>query len=371
MLIKEIKSEKNILSKEKSNNFSGPFVDILDYTKTWVTKIKDFQIFLDIDSKKIESEKVKHIFLDFIKTSFKIQEKYSKNIWILKKESKWDEADPVTEADKKIESILREKFSKFIPEYSIAWEEDEINIKDESKILLLDPIDWTSWFLKWIAKYGTVLWMYRNWYNILSIVLNTKARKVYFSDLNEFWVYNIKVINWKIELVRDKKNILDLTEKDKIFLHLNFKWKNVDKNEEIKNKLEDKLKVFNKENESNYLICFKETSVDTWVKVWRGEIWGFIHYWPAPHDISWNLIYKIHNNELNFTNHNWKNYNYFDHNDLINSYKEYNNKKDTDWKKYLYKYPIVMTTDKKLHSFILECLEEFSDIFDEKENPIN
>jgi len=62
----------------------------------------------------------------------------------------------------------------------------------------------------------------------------------------------------------------------------------------------------------------------------------------------------------------WDKYNYFDHDDLINSYIRYNENKDTDWKKYLYKYPMIMTNDKKLHKLFLDVLKDYEDIFNKK-----
>ena len=347
-------------------NVKWPFIDIVEYTKFSLWKIEQLPIYLNVDDKITVSNKLRDEIFDFIKTSYKIQEWYSDMLNIDKIKHKWNEKDVVTEADVMIEACFREKISEYIPNYTIAWEEDEIDVHDKTKIILIDPIDWTSWFIKWVARYWTVLWAYRNWYNIMSVVLNTKKWIIYFSDLNWFNTYEIWEKNWEIIINKNKIDKIDETEKDNIYLHLNFKWEDKVKNEEIKNKLENWFEQFNKENNTGYKIVFMQTASDTWVKVWRKEVWGFVHYWPAPHDIAWNLIYSIHNPDLNFTNHLWEKYNYFDHDDLIKSYVKYNENKDTDWKSYLYKYPMVMTNDKKLHNFILDILEDYKDIFNKK-----
>jgi len=342
----------------------GPFINIIEYTKYSLGKIEELPIYININDDISEISKLRKEVFDFIKKSYEIQQWYSN---VLKNENishKWNEKDVVTEADIMIESFFREKFSDNVPRYTIAWEEDEILIQDKSKIMLLDPIDWTSWFIKWEAKYWTVLGVYRNWYNIMSVVLNTKKWIIYYSDLNVYKTYNIKEENWEIVISENKVDTIDETEKDNIYLHLNFKWEV--KNQEIKEKIEKGLEEFNRQNNTEYKIVFMQTASDTWVKVGRNEVWGLIHYWPAPHDIAWNLIYSIHNPDLNFTNHLWKKYNYFDHDELINSYIKYNKNKDTDWKKYLYKYPIVMTNNKKLHSFILDILDDYKEIFNKK-----
>jgi 3'-phosphoadenosine 5'-phosphosulfate (PAPS) 3'-phosphatase len=181
---------------------------------------------------------------------------------------KWDEKDVVTEADIMIESCFREQIINFVPNYTIAWEEDAIDVHDKTKMILLDPIDGTKWFIKWVDKYWTVLGVYRNSYNIMSVVLNTKKWIIYFSDLNWFETYNIWEKDWKIIIKKNDIDVIDETEKDNIYLHLNFKWDDKFKNEEIKEKLEQWFKKFNKENNSNYNIAFMQTASDTWVRVW-------------------------------------------------------------------------------------------------------
>ncbi len=362
--------EKNTLyDLNLQRNTFWPFVNIFEYTKWQVLKITNNQVFVEVNNDTINLSSLKFFFLQFIKEAYIIQEKYREDMEINEIFQKWNEQDPVTKADLEIEKLFREKFSYYIPKYSIAWEEEKIKIEEKDKFLLLDPIDWTNWFLKWEAKYWTVLWLYINWYNILSLVLNTKKKIIYVADLNGFETYVLKKVWDKILLLKIAKNLLEENEKENIYLHLNFKWVLKWKNSEIQENLKRKLIDFNEKNNTNYKIKIKQTSVDLWVRVWRWEIWAFIHYWPAPHDIAWNLIYRIHNKNLFISDHRWTEYNYFDHEDLIASYLKYNDNKNTNWKKFLYKYPIVMSSNKKLHKFLLEVLNDYRDLFDLKANP--
>ncbi len=363
-------------SFEEQPKIYWPYSNLIKETSKTTNNITNFKnpVFIEVNWEQIEISKIKKLFLDFILEAYKIKEAYSKKLNSWKEEiiQKWNEKDVVTEADRKIEELFRKKFKSILPNYSIAWEEWWIDLKNIEKIVMIDPIDGTSWFIKWEPKYGTIIWMYRNWYNILSIVTNTKEKRVYYADLE--WVTTYRIDDsWENSSLKEEKEFKNIWLENNIYLHFNFKkedWtKDKELNNQIKEDLEKRLEKFNEENNTNYEIVFMQTAPDIWPKIARNEVAGFIHYWAAPHDIAGNMVYSIHNKKLNFTNHIWEKYNYFNSKNLTDSYQKYFKNIDTDWKKYLYKFPFIMTHDYNLQEFLLDFLKDYKDLFDLKANP--
>ncbi len=77
---------------------------------------------------------------EIIKSNFKL--------W-MKKDYKWD-SSPVTETDKKINSLVISRISEQYPTHSIKWEEESSMKEGSDYVWICDPVDWTIPFSSWL-----------------------------------------------------------------------------------------------------------------------------------------------------------------------------------------------------------------------------
>ncbi len=79
-------------------------------------------------------------------------------------EFKLDEDDPVTRADKEAELFLRKELWKLLPDSQFLWEEWKNVIEDYSwYVWIVDPLDGTKNYSKWIEKYSIIIWLCLDW----------------------------------------------------------------------------------------------------------------------------------------------------------------------------------------------------------------
>lgn len=71
-------------------------------------------------------------------------------------EAKADDS-PVTQADRAIETAMRQRISKEFPEHGILGEEHEAARMDADRIWVIDPIDGTKSFLSGMPSFGTLI----------------------------------------------------------------------------------------------------------------------------------------------------------------------------------------------------------------------
>jgi myo-inositol-1(or 4)-monophosphatase len=106
----------------------------------------DFSVFVD-ELASVSGEAI----LPFFRTQLTLQDKGVSGSF-----------DPVTEADKAAETILRHRIRRAFPEHGIVGEEFGNENEDAEYVWVLDPIDGTKSFICGMPMWGTLIGLTRN-----------------------------------------------------------------------------------------------------------------------------------------------------------------------------------------------------------------
>lgn len=105
------------------------------------------------------------------------------------------DASPVTEADKKIERVIRQKIQKRYPELSVLGEEEGLSNKQSEMRLIIDPIDATRNFMRGIPIYATLLAIQQQGVIIAGVVSAPALGSRWWASLGEGAYHNGKLIH--------------------------------------------------------------------------------------------------------------------------------------------------------------------------------
>jgi len=115
-------------------------------------------------------DETKKYILESIEKGFKVEEKDDKEFKEVEKEDENFIKNYVTEVDRNVEKILRDRISKKYPHHGIIGEEYDVVNKDADFVWYLDPIDGTSEFVKQNGEYGTILSLYYRGKPVVGII---------------------------------------------------------------------------------------------------------------------------------------------------------------------------------------------------------
>lgn len=133
-----------------------------------------------------EIEKLTHFALELADASAKIiVPQFRKNISIdVKAAAEWD---PVTEADRAAERIIRGLIEKTFPEHGIIGE--EYGTKSTSSVYnwVLDPIDGTRSFVIGMPTWATLIGLYRDGKPLLGVMNQPFVGEMFYGNPNGAW----------------------------------------------------------------------------------------------------------------------------------------------------------------------------------------
>ena len=121
---------------------------------------------------------------------------FRKNIAIdVKAAAEWD---PVTEADRSAERIIREKIEKHFPSHGIIGEEYGNKSSLSTYSWILDPIDGTRSFVIGMPTWATLIGLYRDGQPLLGVMNQPFVGEMFYGNPNGAWHNH----NGKTEAIR-------------------------------------------------------------------------------------------------------------------------------------------------------------------------
>jgi len=124
--------------------------------------------------------------------------------WWFEVEQKTHEHDLVTSADKAAEEFLRKELLSLLPWSKFLGEESCEPVTDWSgDIWIVDPIDGTKNFVGGSEKFGTIIWLCRDWIPVLGVVYYPVVWKIIYAQtwkwavlLDASWSQTIDLSDW-------------------------------------------------------------------------------------------------------------------------------------------------------------------------------
>lgn len=134
----------------------------------------------------VEVEKLTSFALELADASAKIiLPQFRKNIAIdVKAAAEWD---PVTEADKAAERIIREMIEKAFPDHGIIGEEYGTKSTGSPYSWVLDPIDGTRSFVIGMPTWATLIGLYRDGKPLLGVMNQPFVGEMFYGNPNGAW----------------------------------------------------------------------------------------------------------------------------------------------------------------------------------------
>ncbi len=111
------------------------------------------------------------------------------------------DASPVTEADQKTETLLRERIRKAFPEHGIFGEEYGKEREDAEFVWVLDPIDGTKSFIGGVPLFATLIALVQNGKPVLGAIHQPITGDIAIGNSTE------TLVNGKISHVRKSENL--------------------------------------------------------------------------------------------------------------------------------------------------------------------
>jgi histidinol phosphatase-like enzyme (inositol monophosphatase family) len=96
--------------------------------------------------------------------------------------------DPVTEADRAAELIIRREINRQFPEHGILGEEFGADGQDAEFVWVVDPIDGTRSFICGLPVWGTLIGLKRNNAAVLGMMHQPYTRERFFGDGAKAWL---------------------------------------------------------------------------------------------------------------------------------------------------------------------------------------
>lgn len=96
--------------------------------------------------------------------------------------------DPVTEADRAAELIIRREINRQFPEHGILGEEFGADGQDAEFVWVVDPIDGTRSFICGLPVWGTLIGLKRNNAAVLGMMHQPYTRERFFGDGARAWL---------------------------------------------------------------------------------------------------------------------------------------------------------------------------------------
>lgn len=226
--------------------------------------------------------------LPFIIKTWDIIEKYQNNYNITSKE----DSSPVTEADIEASNYLKNNILKKFPSDIVFTEEDYVDLDFNKRTWLIDPLDWTKFFIEWKDTYSIIISCIENSEVVFWIIYYPKKKTYYYAE-KWLWCYFVNDLGYKKEIKLNDSIINEVLNSTYKPSALNF-------NETIN--LIEKMKNFWNVSEvrPSWYICTEvlDKKYDLFILWWWKifEIWSmdilFNEAWWFFWDMKWNrLIY--------------------------------------------------------------------------------
>jgi len=115
--------------------------------------------------------------LPFFRNHFSVVDKNGKGVF-----------DPVTEADRAAELVIRREIREHFPDHGILGEEFGGDRQDAEFVWVVDPIDGTRSFLCGLPVWGTLIGLKRNNAAVLGLMHQPYTRERFFGDGARAWM---------------------------------------------------------------------------------------------------------------------------------------------------------------------------------------
>ena len=120
--------------------------------------------------------------------------------------SEKSDQSPVTEADKKIEDVIRQSICNQFPEIGVIGEEFPEKNQDSEIKLIVDPIDGTSNFIRGIPIFGTLLAIEKDNVIIAGVISNGVSKQRWAAAKKKGATYNgTKIQVSEVEVIEDSQ----------------------------------------------------------------------------------------------------------------------------------------------------------------------
>lgn len=97
--------------------------------------------------------------------------------------------DPVTQADREAERVIRKHITERFPDHAIIGEEyGSQNVSESGYQWIIDPIDGTRAFISGLPLWGTLIACYRNNKPLAGVMAQPFTGEIYLSDSQESWL---------------------------------------------------------------------------------------------------------------------------------------------------------------------------------------
>lgn len=90
--------------------------------------------------------------------------------------------DPVTEADRAAETVIRRTIRQTFPEHGVLGEEFESENADAEYLWVVDPIDGTRAFICGLPVWGTLIGLMRNGHPVMGVMHQPYTGELFFGD---------------------------------------------------------------------------------------------------------------------------------------------------------------------------------------------
>ena len=133
-----------------------------------------------------EIDQLTQFALDLAAASAKIiLPQFRKNITVdVKAAAEWD---PVTEADRSAERVIREMIEKHFPTHGIIGEEYGVKTASSSYSWVLDPIDGTRSFVIGMPTWATLIGLYRDGQPLLGVMNQPFVGELFYGNPQGAW----------------------------------------------------------------------------------------------------------------------------------------------------------------------------------------
>ena len=102
--------------------------------------------------------------------------------------------DPVTEADREVEKVIRKLIEEKFPNHGIVGEEFP-NLKEEAEyIWVIDPVDGTRAFVAGLPVWGTLVGLCHHGKPVAGMMYQPFTGELYFSNLTSSYLENLSLI---------------------------------------------------------------------------------------------------------------------------------------------------------------------------------
>jgi inositol-phosphate phosphatase / L-galactose 1-phosphate phosphatase / histidinol-phosphatase len=106
-----------------------------------------------------------------------------------------DDQSPVTEADRAIEQVVRDRIAKEFPSHGIIGEEFPSENTNAEFVWCIDPIDGTKSFVTGRPLFGTIIGLLHNGRPVAGIIDQAYTRERWFGVANKFATHNGKPVH--------------------------------------------------------------------------------------------------------------------------------------------------------------------------------